>query len=263
MAANNKQGKLTFSCEINSLRNNNRNNEEVKEHENMQDKKIFICQLCPFTSKRKENLKRHEKEIHGNNLILFPCDYCSYTSKRRYDVKRHEKVLHGNEIILFLCEYCNFTSKWKHHIKRHERMQHGNEIILFSCELCPFTSKWKGDVKRHEKGKHGEELRRENTVKIVFKLENSENEKCIKKEDSNYQLNWVQGDTNNHLNMKHIDFERKRAIGREAKDYIEKYGLNVERMPEDWKKAVEFENRIEKLEKRMRGNGETMIGFKH
>ena len=73
MAANNKQRKLTFSCEINSLRNN-RNNEEVKEHKNVQDMKIFICQYCNHTSKRKENLKRHEKEKHGNKLLLFTCD---------------------------------------------------------------------------------------------------------------------------------------------------------------------------------------------
>merc|ERR1711954_209751 len=27
---------------------------------------------------------------------MFPCQYCSYVSKRRYDVKRHEKALHKN-----------------------------------------------------------------------------------------------------------------------------------------------------------------------
>ena len=28
---------------------------------------------------------------------MFPCTYCDYTSRRRYDVKRHEKALHKNE----------------------------------------------------------------------------------------------------------------------------------------------------------------------
>ena len=27
---------------------------------------------------------------------MFHCQYCTYVSKRRYDVKRHEKAMHKN-----------------------------------------------------------------------------------------------------------------------------------------------------------------------
>ena len=55
------------------------------------------------------------------------------------------------------------------------------------------------------------------------------------------------------------EFEEKRQIGREALDFIKKYGFNVESMSEDWKKVVEFETNIQRLEKRMRGEGKENI----
>ena len=117
MAGNNQQRKMTVSCEINSLRNN----EEVKEHENVQDTTIFSCEYCNHTSKWKHHIKTHEKNQHGNEIILFPCELCPFTSKWKGDVKEHERIQHGNEINLFVCSHCNFTSKYKNSIKRHKK----------------------------------------------------------------------------------------------------------------------------------------------
>ena len=77
------------------------NNEEVKEHENVQDKKIFSCEYCNFTSKWKHNIKKHERFQHGNEIILFSCEYCEYTSRYKENIKRHEKTQHQKEEIVY------------------------------------------------------------------------------------------------------------------------------------------------------------------
>ena len=69
--------------------------DECKPNKLMQDK-MFSCEFCSFTSKRKENVKKHEKVIHGNELMLFSNEYCPLTSKWKQSIMKHVKVLHGN-----------------------------------------------------------------------------------------------------------------------------------------------------------------------
>ena len=114
MAGNNQLRKFTFSCEINSLRNI-RNNEEVKEHENVQDMKIFPYQYCNYTSKWKQNIKRHEKTQHqktqnGKEEIVYEDNE---TCLKKYEKERKSDVI-------FSCKYCKYTSKHKENIQWHE-----------------------------------------------------------------------------------------------------------------------------------------------
>ena len=71
------------------------------------------------------------------------CQYCNYSSEKIYNVKRHEKAMHkrhekeehGNPLIMFSCEFCGYATQ-KHNDHKNMLTQYIKEcIITVSCAL--------------------------------------------------------------------------------------------------------------------------------
>ena len=57
-------------------------------------RRSYMCEKCPYTTKRKFNLKRHNKSnCGGKNLrekTLHECRKCGYSTTRSNNLKRHK-----------------------------------------------------------------------------------------------------------------------------------------------------------------------------
>ena len=99
----------------------------------------------------------------------------------------------------------------------------------FACEICSklFSRKW--NLKRHiSEVHHGKHKDVKHTEKMDVRDENKYIESV--------------------LNRVKIDFERKRELGKIAMEMIEKYGLNVNRMPKEVKNAIIFNLKMEGMD---------------
>lgn len=139
---------------------------ELKTHVNRHsDHKPHACDLCPFRSFNKSNLKLHlysQHNIETNfKISIHKCDQCPFKShsRGRYEdhLKKHRNVkdvqcpecgkmffskknLYGHAMKVhrpknLCCSYCNFStairSKYKCHMRtKHQRLVDGTEISL-------------------------------------------------------------------------------------------------------------------------------------
>ena len=99
----------------------------------------------------------------------------------------------------------------------------------FTCEICSKSLSSKGNLKRHINEKHFGKQR-------VAK----DNEKMDVRDENKY--------IESVLNRVKIDFERKRELGKIAMEMIEKYELNVNRMPKEVKNAIIFNLKMEGMD---------------
>ena len=97
----------------------------------------------------------------------------------------------------------------------------------FTCEICSKSFNCKSNMQRHINGVHHGKHR-------DVKKEDSENFIGFETvQDENKYIESV-------LNSVKTDFERKRELGKKAMEIIDKYELNVQKMPEEVKDAIRF-----------------------
>ena len=128
------------------------------------DQQRFHCELgegCVAIFKRKSNLLRHEREVHGfeKRKTLFDkniCGYCGATFHNKSSLNRHFNLKHADGIARkFPCTFdgCNKTFAQKQTMTRHVRQVHlGNR--LHKCIICQVAFKRKPALKRHLNNRH-------------------------------------------------------------------------------------------------------------
>ena len=104
-------------------------------------------------------------------------------------------------------------------------------LKMFLCEIFSKSLSSKGNLKHHMSEVHHEKQR-------VVK----NNEEKNVREENNEETNVREGNKKieSVLNRVKIDFERKRELGKIAMTMVEKYDLNVNRMPKEVKNAIIF-----------------------
>ena len=90
--------KLCVECEKTiSSRNFNRHMEDVHKVCKFDTDAIdipirpFNCELCPYTTKRKHDLQRHNRVKHSDVQARYPCDVCDKDFLYEQNMKKHRK----------------------------------------------------------------------------------------------------------------------------------------------------------------------------
>ena len=85
----------------------------------MEGKKQVSCTICLNTMKE-DNLRRY-----GNDKKSYKCQDCNYSTKRSNDLTRHENAIHKESVKkMYKCQYCTFTTNWISSLRIHEKRMH-------------------------------------------------------------------------------------------------------------------------------------------
>lgn len=105
--------------------------------------KVFSCQLCSFTSRYSNHLKRHMKTHNGEKPYKCPC--CPYASAQLVNLQRHMRTHTGEKP--YQCMQCPFACSSLGNLRRHQRM-HAQERPHV-CSQCSYRASSSLSLKRH------------------------------------------------------------------------------------------------------------------
>ena len=112
----------------------------LKDHKKIHEPKL----KCPTCDKLVNNVKLHQRNAHPDKNKLYVCDVCGYTSAPKSAIKRHIKI-HEPKV---KCPICH---KPVTNIKTHKSIAHPEKKKLYVCDVCGYTSALKSAIKRHIK----------------------------------------------------------------------------------------------------------------
>ena len=85
--------------------------------------KPFHCLLCGKGFARRDNLRYHSQNVHGEGgPVNMNCMVCDKGFTRRDNLNKHLKTLHDQE--QYKCDRCNFSCPLKELLKEHIDMEH-------------------------------------------------------------------------------------------------------------------------------------------
>ena len=121
---------------------------------------LISCDLCKFTTHRKEYLTRHIIGKH-DETTSFSCsyEYCDYKSNYVTGVNAHIKRVHLGEKKIVECEECDYKGPSKFIVALHFTAMHTNVRQKCPRDGCDYTCKWKTSINIHLKEKHGEGIK--------------------------------------------------------------------------------------------------------
>ena len=108
----------------------------------------FACELCDYTTGRKDLLKHHHESKHDS--VAYPCDQCQYVGKNARGLKKHKETNHEGRALQ--CNTCDFVTNKELNLKRHIESKH--ELIRYPCDQCEYAAKRLDYLKHHKKTKH-------------------------------------------------------------------------------------------------------------
>ena len=81
------------SCEFSTQGRQGFNIHKLNAHPPPKDEGgLFLCELCPYKSKRKENVGAHKKTVHDGLRIV--CQHCAKRFVQKSEFKRHLEIAH-------------------------------------------------------------------------------------------------------------------------------------------------------------------------
>ncbi|XP_071019669.1 zinc finger protein 513-like [Oncorhynchus clarkii lewisi] len=80
--------------------------------------KLHSCQLCGFSSRYANHVKRHMKTHNGEKP--YHCPLCTYASAQLVNLQRHLRIHTGEKP--YRCDCCSFACSSLGNLKRHQRM---------------------------------------------------------------------------------------------------------------------------------------------
>jgi hypothetical protein len=124
------------------------------------------CSLCSFSSKAKDDLRKHESRVHGIRPELaakekkrgragdgaFPCHMigCGYVAKRQSNLKAHLAAEHGNAPWLACTvDGCAFKTRYKSNLTTHARM---HKVRALMAEMDRVQEEGEGEGEGGEGG---------------------------------------------------------------------------------------------------------------
>jgi len=129
-----------------------------------EDFEMYKCNECDYSSKRKQDLKRHREGKHegigwvsrkkSEIIPMFKCNECDYATKRSSDLKRHRQGKH--EGIRYSCDECRHSASDKSGLKRHKDGVH--KKIKYPCNQCEFAGSTVNNLTRHKQRWHEKEI---------------------------------------------------------------------------------------------------------
>lgn len=106
-------------------------------------RKLFSCKRCPYSTDRKNNLKRHMIAMHELTAQKLECCGLRFLSKA--DLKAHNSRFHSEG---YKCPVCGQHFVRKALLERHFSVHTGEK--KFACE-CGYRTSHKSNLERHYK----------------------------------------------------------------------------------------------------------------
>ncbi|XP_034232456.1 transcriptional repressor CTCFL isoform X1 [Thrips palmi] len=113
--------------------------------EEVGDKPIYRCELCPTTCGRKTDLRIHVQKLHTSDKPL-KCKRCGKTFPDRYTYKVHNKTHEGEKC--YKCDLCPYASISARHLESHMLIH--TDQKPYQCEMCDQSFRQKQLLKRHQ-----------------------------------------------------------------------------------------------------------------
>ena len=92
-------------------------------------KQSFSCPKsgCDFRTRYRGNIANHLKSKHGDGGELFKCDLCPFTTVLKWNLKQHE-LTHFQQKP-FACSFrnCDFRSRWVGNLRAHQARHENNK----------------------------------------------------------------------------------------------------------------------------------------
>ncbi|XP_070517990.1 protein jim lovell isoform X5 [Cardiocondyla obscurior] len=135
----------------------------------------FFCNLCGYTTNRKDVLVRHMRHVHqrfamGNDCWnvhssgtmhhhmykRYLCPHCKKIFATKSLLKSHIRFrCKMNPCHATLsCSFCPYKSVYKGNMERHVKNVHSTGTFTFRCELCTFRSNYSFCIRRHMRTFH-------------------------------------------------------------------------------------------------------------
>jgi uncharacterized Zn-finger protein len=105
----------------------------------------YGCNFCDRTYKRKDHLRRHQKDTHAAELMAITAALPPLSQQSSLLVPQTPVK----------CNYCDQTFTRKEHRSRHERNFHGEDCGPFSCIICFKVFKNARNLQSHMTYRHG------------------------------------------------------------------------------------------------------------
>ena len=129
---------------------------QTKGCKQIEDHSLFVCDQCPFSSRRKDMTQSHVQFVHEG--VIFKCDQCTIcTVKTRGALERHVLLKHpgpeqkANPLLCTEIE-CTFMTVADIDMKRHTREKHEGRI-KYRCNImnCNYGTEQQKDLHYHTK----------------------------------------------------------------------------------------------------------------
>ena len=129
---------------------------QTKGCKQIEDHSLFVCDQCPFSSRRKDMTQSHVQFVHEG--VIFKCDQCTIcTVKTRGALERHVLLKHpgpeqkANPLLCTEIE-CTFMTVADIDVKRHTREKHEGRI-KYRCNImnCNYGTERQKDLHYHTK----------------------------------------------------------------------------------------------------------------
>ena len=89
------------------------------------------CYLCSFASHFKKVLAGHMTKEHKENVLkLFKCEICKYTTKRKANYKSHNETVHQGLRRKTECDVCGSRFVSYGDLKKHRKEIHTSLCVF-------------------------------------------------------------------------------------------------------------------------------------
>ena len=106
------------------------------------EEKEFICEICQRSFNRRDNLLKHQADLHSNVTSLFKCDVCGGVFKHKCDLTRHQE--RHKESYDFSCTSCDKKFKVLEDLKQHVKIHEADKKFMCEYPGCGkgFSKPW-------------------------------------------------------------------------------------------------------------------------
>ena len=111
----------------------------------------IVCADAKLADKEKELIGLTYKRVTRSVVSSvkkenLECDLCSFTTRRRDHLNQHKKGKHGCRE--YKCDICDFLAGYKSQLIRHRAEKHANQ--KFECKTCDYKTTRKDNFKNHK-----------------------------------------------------------------------------------------------------------------
>jgi hypothetical protein len=132
---------------------------------NTKAKRQFACPRCAYVASDRPLLKRHERNVHGVNLVWHACTEllpngtrCTYQGKSIDSVRQHQRKFHCINLRWHPCDQpgCVYKAKTAGDLKKHKANRHDIDIVWHRCQVpgCFFVCKQRNFLNQHARYMH-------------------------------------------------------------------------------------------------------------